>query len=137
MAYWSNNYRKFFHSALGLLVLIVCIKATVMLNCTFIEPRAFEYSFLKYKIRTASLKDVRHIHIISPTWQEGISTSVYQDEYGIPSSMKTSVFMTKIALHELENDSLGVSLSSSVAEKMGELPEHTLVIDMRDIKYLR
>ena len=142
--YWfsllnNNIYRKFIYGLIMLLVLAGCLQTSIITSQTFIEPQVFEFNFIKYRLRLVNLTELRHIHVVCPKWYEGLSKIVYQDEYGIPSSVHgvLAVQMVKIALRELGIDYSQIILSSSAEEVIPEYADHTLVIDMRDMKYFR
>ncbi len=143
-AYWISSFRDarlrgLIFGTVTIIVTIACLQTVSMIHRSFIQPQTAEYSFVKFKIRTADLKGIKYIHVIRPKPFEVISAVSYQDEYGVPSSFQewSSPAMVTAALRESGLDASAITVSSSLADEVPERPDGTLMIDMRDLKYLR
>jgi hypothetical protein len=105
----------------------------------FVEPQVTEYHLLKGQLRKIDLATVQTIYVIRSRWDDGLTSFMCYDEFGLPSSCEAWVPgpMVKCAIREIGGNSDRINVVSFADDEAEKIPAGATVIDMRSLKQFR
>jgi hypothetical protein len=105
----------------------------------FVEPQSAEYHLLKGQLKKIDLAAVQTIYIIRSNWDDGLTSFICYDEFGLPSSCEAWVPspMVKCAIREIGGNSDRINVISFAHDEPEKVPAGATVIDMRMLRQFR